>query len=149
MLNGQSFELQVSSDSVLVGNYIEVRFTIDNVDGEFEAPNLSDFIILSGPNISSAMQIINGKMSSQKSYSFYIQPKEIGNYYIKPAYLITHEKTYETTPLEINVFPNPAGIKVIPEQPNNSFHFDFPNIPNQNKKEEKLNKKPNKPLKRI
>jgi len=148
ILGAQSFEVSVSSDSVLYGNYVEVHFTMENLDGEFEAPDMSEFIILSGPNVSSTMQIINGKMSSQKSYSFFIKPKEIGSHYFKPAYLITHEKTYETKPLEINVFHNPEGLEIIPEPRQRNFNFEFPFPDSYDKKENEI-QKPKKPLKRI
>ncbi len=48
-------------------------------------PNLSNFYILSGPNTSTSMQWINGKMTSSKTYTYILQPKKVGTITIGPA----------------------------------------------------------------
>ena len=124
-LSAQTFNIQISSDSILYGNYIEVRFTIENLEGDFEAPDFSDFIVLSGPNITSSMQFFNGKMSSKKIYSYYLEPRDQGQFFIKPAYLVLPDNTLETIPVEINVYPNPEGKRIVPNMKNESFKFNF------------------------
>ena len=146
-LSAQSFNATVSSDSVLLGNYIELRFKIENLEGEFEVPDLTEFMLLSGPNMSSSFQLLNGEMSSSKTYSYFIQPNELGEYFIGPAYLIEGEKTHETAPVKINVYPNPENIITPPNQQQEFFSFELPQaiqIP-----KEKKEKKPKKKLKRI
>ncbi|NNF21905.1 MAG: hypothetical protein HKN67_08180 [Saprospiraceae bacterium] len=138
-LGAQSFKVEISSDSILFGNYIEVRFTIDNLEGDFEAPDFKDYIVLSGPNLSSSMQFFNGKMSSKKSYSYFLEPREMGQFYLKPAFLVTKDKTYESDPIEINVYPNPEDKKVYPQMKNESFQFNF-----QQELDEFQNKEPQK-----
>ena len=84
---GQSLTASVSSDSILIGNYIKLVYTVENIDGDFEAPQLRHLEILSGPNTSSSVQIINGDKTSKTSYSYYIKPTELGTITIPPAYL--------------------------------------------------------------
>ncbi len=148
-LKSQSFDLQVSSDSILFGNYIEVKFELDNIEGSFQAPDFSDFIVLSGPNLSSSIQIINNEMTSQKSYSYLIEPRQLGTMYIKPAFIIAKSDTLGTIPMEINVYPNPEGIIDSPK----NFQDDLFNPLGGDffirKKDPKKSKKPSRKLKKI
>ena len=114
--NAQSFEIKMSSDSLLVGNYFKVSFISKNSDGKFEAPEFEGMQVLSGPNVSSSVSIVNGDKSSTVSYSYLLQPEDVGIYTIPPAYLVSEDKTIETTPTVINVHPNPEGIITRPEQ---------------------------------
>ena len=109
-MHAQSISVEVSSDSILLGNSIAVSYTIENADGEFEAPEFQNMQIVSGPNYSSSVQIVNGDMSSKKQISYILRPTEIGQYYIPPAYLEEDGQTLETDVFEINVYPNPDGI---------------------------------------
>ena len=43
-------------------------------------PDLSKFMILSGPNQSSSVQIVNGSVSSSVMYSYVLQPREAGKF---------------------------------------------------------------------
>jgi len=50
------FTVAVSTDSILIGNYFEVTFSIENGDAKnFEAPAFQDFSIVGGPNQSSSL----------------------------------------------------------------------------------------------
>ena len=123
---GATFKVEVSTDSVLLGNYIEVTFTLENANMEdFQAPTFEGFQIISGPNQSSSFSMVNGKVSQQASYSYYLEPKDIGNYYIPPASVSTGEQVLETMPIEIMVVPNPDGIIQQPKSKRNSFGNDF------------------------
>ncbi len=78
----------VSSDAkeVVLGGYFEVSFTLANGNGTgFKAPRFDAFNLLSGPNRSSNMVIVNGQMSKKEVYSYTLQPKRIGNFPIPPA----------------------------------------------------------------
>lgn len=106
------FTVKVSMDSILYGHYFQAVFTLENAKGEnFQAPSFEDFQVVSGPNFSSSFSMINGEVTQSVSYTFYLEPKEIGNYYIQPASISVGEQMLETEPLEILVVPNPEGIK--------------------------------------
>jgi len=106
-----TFRVEVSTDSILIGNYFEVRFTIENAAGDFEAPEFDGFDVLVGPNTSSSFSMINGKVTQQASYSYMIRPVREGLLYIEPAYFKSGETVLETEPIQIGVHPNPGGIE--------------------------------------
>lgn len=105
------FSVTVSSDSILLGNYLQVSFLLENANGsDFSPPTFENFAVVSGPNTSSSMSIINGEVSQSISYTYYLEPSDIGSYYITPASISTEEKVLETEPVEIQVLPNPDGV---------------------------------------
>lgn len=96
-------------DKTTVGQYeqFQVYFTFDGGDvnslSNFRAPAFGGFQILSGPNQSSSMQIINGKVSGSITYSYILQPTNIGNYTIGSASVAYSGRTYSTNSLSIKV----------------------------------------------
>jgi len=117
--------VEVSNDSILLGNYIEVKFTIENAAVKnFEAPNFDGFTIVSGPNQSSSMMISNGEVSQTMAYSYYIEPVDVGNYFIQPAFVDTEKGFLESIPLEVLVVDNPDGIIQQPQQKNRQNPFN-------------------------
>lgn len=138
------FTVEVSTDSILFGNYFEVKFILENANGnDFGAPDFSQhFNVVSGPNFSSSFSMVNGSMTQSQTITYYLEPKEIGAYYILPASVDTGDKVLETAPLEVLVVPNPDGIKQTPSNQrkpfgsdwggnpfNFDFDFSFPQIP--------------------
>jgi hypothetical protein len=111
------FSVEVSNDTLLVGNYFELKYTVENGSPNgFEPPNLNIADVVGGPNSSTSMSIINGEMSQSASYAYYIRPSDIGAYTIPPAYLKDGDRTLEAPPIEIIVLPNPEGIVQRPHQ---------------------------------
>jgi len=106
-----NFRIEVSSDSILLGNYFEVKFILENESGsQFEPPAFNGFTVVGGPNQSSNFSMMNGKVSQSMSYSYYLEPLDIGNYYIDPASINVGDKILETLPQEILVVVNPDEI---------------------------------------
>jgi BatD DUF11 like domain len=123
--NKPSFEVTVSYDSVLIGNQIEVEFILKQAKARrFEPPTFEGFDIVSGPNHSSSIQIVNGDMKQSTSYVYVIEPKEVGTYSIGPCIIGTETDDLQTLPVEIRVFPNPEGIRQAPKNKRNGFSFD-------------------------
>ena len=112
------FSVKVSSDSILLGNEIKVSFKLENGEGrKFTAPDFEPhFVLVSGPNTFSSMSMANGQVSHTTEYSFYIQPKETGSFYIPPASIEVNGKALETKVIEVQVWPNPEGIKINPRE---------------------------------
>lgn len=107
----QAFEVQVSTDTILYGNYLEVRFTAQNISGKFESPRFKDFDVVGGPNQSTNMSIVNGVATQSASYSYFIEPKNTGLVIIEPAYFVNDkQENHETPPIEIVCLPNPDGL---------------------------------------
>lgn len=119
-----NFNVQISSDSLLMGNRLKVTFSIENGKAsDFSAPEFEGFVVVNGPNMSSNFSMINGEVTQQMSYSYYLEPIDIGNYYIAPASVQVEDKVLETQPLEVIVLANPDGI--IQEQEQDSEQLDF------------------------
>lgn len=108
---GNSFgqEFNASVDRTTVGQYdrFQVYFTFNGSDinavKDFRPPNFSGFRILSGPNQSTSMQIINGKVSASLSFVYILQPTGIGDFTIGAASVEYSGKTYKTNPINIKV----------------------------------------------
>jgi hypothetical protein len=112
------FTVAVSSDTILLGNYFELKFTIENATSNgFEAPDMYDFNVIGGPNTSTSISIINGEMTQSATYTYYLEPMEIGVFTIRPAYLTSGDVALETPPIDIIVVPNPEGIIQPPHAP--------------------------------
>jgi hypothetical protein len=111
-LYAQSFSASVANSTVGLGDQFEVQFSfsgpdVNNVSG-FKSPDFANFMILSGPNQSTSMQIINGAVSGSLTYSYYLQPKSIGSYTIGSASLNYKGTPYRTQPVKINVVKGSA-----------------------------------------
>jgi hypothetical protein len=78
------------------------------------------------------MSSINGRVSQSSSYTYYLEPTDVGVYTIKPAYLTGGETSLETPPIDILVIPNPEGILQRPHAPEKRFEpFVVPSKPEQ------------------
>lgn len=123
---GPKFTVEVSSDSVLMNNYFTVSFTLENADGmNFMPPSFEAFEVVSGPNTSTSMSMMNGEVSRKVTYTYYLRPRDIGNYYIEPASIESEEGVLETLPREVIILPNPDNIIQQPEPQNRTFQFDM------------------------
>ena len=116
------FTVEISSDTLLVGNYFELKYTIENASmNNFDPPKLQHLHIVGGPNTSTQMSFLNGEMSQSASYTYFIEPQDIGSYTIPPAFLTTDDVSLEAPPIDIIVLPNPEGIVQPPHQIGKKF----------------------------
>lgn len=74
---------------VSVGDRFQLTYTVNVRGAEFSGPEIKDFRMLSGPNLSTSQsyQVINGKMSQSitVSYVYYLQAFKEGNFDIPAA----------------------------------------------------------------
>ena len=119
-----SFEASVDRTTVGLGESFELKFTIKasniNAVRGFKPPNLSNLFILSGPNQSTSMQIINGAMSASISYSYILQAKNPGSLTIGPASIFYENKEYFTKPITLNIVRSSTQPKQSQTQQNNT-----------------------------
>jgi hypothetical protein len=84
-----AFKAQVDRASVGMGEQFTLSLVLTNAGRaggqNLQLPNMGKFFILSGPNQSSSVQIVNGAMSSTIAYSYALQPREIGRHTIGAA----------------------------------------------------------------
>ncbi len=111
----QIFKASADKTTVGVGETFQVYFEFDASDlnsvTDFKAPTFENFSVLSGPNQSTSMQIINGQVSSSITYSFVVSPQKIGNFTIGVASVNYKGKTYRTEPFTVKVVKGSATVK--------------------------------------
>ena len=103
----QEFTASVDETTVSENDRFQVSFTfsgstINNLS-KFSPPSFENFMILSGPNQSTSIQIINGAQSASLTYSFVIQAKSIGTFTIGSASIEQNGTTYKSDHLKISV----------------------------------------------
>ena len=113
----QTLTASVGNVTVSVSDQFQVSFTFSGKDvngiKSFNPPDFKNFMVLSGPNQSTSMQIINGSVSASATYSYYLRARTTGKFAIGPANVNYDGKTFTSQPLEITV------IKGQPNQPSN------------------------------
>ncbi len=78
------------------------------------APAFDNFYVLSGPNTSTNIQWVNGRMSASKIFSYYLQPKKKGKLVIPPARVQYKGKVYKSNAITITVNGQSAAPKTAP-----------------------------------
>lgn len=107
-LSGQDVNLVVEAPNVVaLGEQFTVSWTANKRGGEFIAPDLDDFTILSGPrtSFSQSTQIVNGKVTSSVSntYTYYLQATKEGEFILDPGKFVYEKKEYLSSQAEIEV----------------------------------------------
>jgi len=97
---------------VSVGDRFQLTFTANARGGQFTGPKISDFRILSGPNISTSQnyQVIGGKMSSSYTVShiYYLQAFKEGSFDIPSASIEIDGEVIKSKPITIEVVQGAA-----------------------------------------
>ncbi len=99
------FNASVSKNPVSSGETFQVTFSADGTPENFDPPGFKGFDVLSGPNQSQSMQIVNGSMSRSVSYSYYLKAGKPGNYTIGSASAKVDGKNVKTDPISLRVVP--------------------------------------------
>lgn len=98
------FESSIDKQKVALNDYVEVSFAVRNAQPDvFTPPAFNDFNIAGGPNQSSEMSVINGAVSRNVTYSFYLSPKNIGVFTIPAATIKYRGKQFQTQPQTVTV----------------------------------------------
>ena len=103
LLAQTSFTASVSKNKIGVNEQFSLTFTVNESGDRFVAPDFSDFSIIAGPSTSSSTTIINGKVSKENSYTYYLRSKKIGIYTIGSASIKVKGKTYRSGITSIQV----------------------------------------------
>ncbi|MEL0108582.1 MAG: BatD family protein [Cryomorphaceae bacterium] len=102
---GQNATLTASCSKTTVGlnEPFRITFTTNTRKGAITPPNFEKFIVVSGPYQSSQTQIINGRMSSQRSIAYEIVAQEEGVFTLPPARMKVSGQELESNRLKITV----------------------------------------------
>ncbi len=112
-----------SRNRVSVGDRFQLTYTVNARGGDFVGPDIRDFRVLSGPNVSTSQsyQVINGKMSQSfsVSYVYYLQAFKEGNFEIAPATISIDGSEYTSNALSIEVIRGNAPPASVPKNQQN------------------------------
>jgi len=100
----------VSSDVVEVQDQFQFTITIsgpDGADAENPRVRLQDFQVVSGPNVSTQFEWINGRTSGSKSISYILLPRREGHFTIEAAEVSVRGKVFRTEPVRVRVTASP------------------------------------------
>lgn len=103
LASAQKFTATASHTEISVDEVFEVEWSLDAAGESFDPPSLSNFQVLSGPNQSTGIQFINGKLSRSLSYSYHLRPLHAGTFTIVPAKIKVGNKIIASNKLTINV----------------------------------------------
>src|SRR5262249_36337642 len=81
------FTTVASSKQLGRTDYFQLEFVVENAHQieNLNQPDIHDFQIISGPNQSTGMTIVNGAVSQYKTVSFVLQPTKTGKFTIPGA----------------------------------------------------------------
>ena len=98
-----SLSVKVDKDTIYQDEVVKVEFLLDNLAGNFLAPDFSGFRIVSGPNTSSSYSMINGHVSQKKSFSYVLVPQSAGDLLIGRAVVESEDGNLVNDPVELHV----------------------------------------------
>ena len=103
----QTFTASVNNTSVAVSDEFQISFTFSGTSANgvsnFKPPDLHDFLVLSGPNQSTSMEVVNASVSASITYSYYLAPRAEGKFTIGSATVEYDGKILSTKPLAMTV----------------------------------------------
>jgi len=103
----QNFTASVNSTTVSEGEPFEVSFTFEGSDinsiGNFTPPSFGGLKMISGPNQSTSMQIINGNVSASRTFSYVLVASSLGKFTIGSATIEFKGQKLKTEPIQITI----------------------------------------------
>ena len=102
-LFAQELTATLSKNRVGVGEQFVLTFSLNTNGSNFRAPALNDFNVYGGPNQSTNMSFVNGGMTQQISFSYYLAANSEGKFTIGSASISSSGKTILSKPIVIEV----------------------------------------------
>lgn len=102
------FRANASASSIAAGQTFEVTFTIIGAATGVPTPQPKEFSnldLVGGPSTSTQTSIVNGRVSSEKSFTYYFRAKSPGKAVIGAVQANIKGRIYTTAPIEIQVTP--------------------------------------------
>ncbi len=114
-LFAQKFTASVNETTVADNERFQVSFIFSgksiNDLKNFKPPSFSNFLVLSGPNQSTSIQIINGVQTASLTHLYILQPEKVGTYSIGKASIEQDGQTFETKLLKMQIVKGGAKPK--------------------------------------
>lgn len=97
------FEAKVSKTSLGLNERLRIDFTM-NADGDnFTPPDFEGFRVVNGPMQQVSQSWVNGKVTFNKTYSYFLLPTQKGNVTINQASIEINGQTYKTSPIKVTI----------------------------------------------
>lgn len=104
-----TFVARVEPVRVAAGEQFEVSFTLSGTSlpkyENFTAPDFGQFVVLSGPNSSTSVQYVNGRMSSSLSFTYFLYARQPGAYTLGQASIEVGGVQFKSKPVKVDVVP--------------------------------------------
>lgn len=97
------FVAKTSHAALKTGDRFQLQFSANASMDKFKAPDLSKFRVLSGPNPSKQVYMVNGKTSYSIQYSYVLMAIKEGDFSIQPATAVINGKKMSTNTIDISV----------------------------------------------
>ncbi len=101
-----SFQAKPSRTSVPVNEPFEVTFTFEGAASGLPTPQpkqLTNLSLIGGPSTSTQTSIVNGRVSSSKSFTYVLQGSAPGPAVLGAVEIVYQGKRYSTSPLTISI----------------------------------------------
>ena len=98
-----TFETKVSKTRLGVNERLRDDFEMNGDGDNFSPPSFENFTIVGGPSQTISRQWVNGVKSFKKTYTYFLAPKERGNFTIGQATIEIDGETFKTLPVNITV----------------------------------------------
>lgn len=116
----QEFSASVDKSTIGQNERFQIYFTFQGGDinklSDFSPPSFKGLKIISGPNESRSMQIINGQVAGSLTYSFIAVAPKLGKVQIGGASLKYNGSSFKSDPLVINVIKGISTNKQVNSQ---------------------------------
>jgi len=120
IVTAQEFNASVDKATVGQNERFQLYFTFQNGDlnrlSGFTPPSFKGLKIISGPNESRSMQIINGQVSGSLTYSFIAVAPNLGKVQVGIANIIYNGSKLRTKPISISVIKGSSTNKQVNSQ---------------------------------
>lgn len=107
-----ALEASLDRNPVWVNQTFTYRLEVSGQASSMPEPNLppfSEFRVVAGPNTSTSFQIINGKVSSNKTLSVTLMPRRVGEFTIPPVDLRHEGRLYRSNAVTVRVTSQQPG----------------------------------------
>ena len=111
----------VSSSNITMRETVKINFTFSdqNIEGFNFPRNTPDYEVVASSS-STSVQVINGAMSQNKTYSYVLKPLHEGELTIPSITVTIASQPYQTQPTTVNVTKAPSVQAKPPQTPHNS-----------------------------
>ncbi len=103
-VSAQKINVKPATVNIKDTEHFNLEYELDHPGvGNFQAPDLSEFRVISGPNFMMGRSNVNGKVTSVTKYSFILVPLQSGEFTIKPATATYQGKKIKSAPVKVSV----------------------------------------------